>query len=135
LFMISNTILGIILFVLLFVIVVKKIVKGVGGIDSGGIFLVVVTLGIIGMICSILVLLETYSINELITQISINKAKNVEIAGIDKFIARQELINNIFLIVGYTTLIFEFIIYKILKKKRKQEQAGANNHWKWNKFI
>lgn len=138
LFALSNSILCIILMVLLYVIVVKRIVKEVGGINSGGIILVVIGLGVIGMICSIIGLLGASSINQLITQIPIDKAKNVYIIGIEKYIARQESINIIFIVIGYTTLILEYIIYKILYKKyrqeQEQEQSRTNNHWKLNKL-
>ena len=137
-FAFGNAILGIILLVSLFVIVVKKIIKGVRGINSGGIIILVIVLGVIGMICAIITLLGASNINELITQIPINKAKNIYIVGIEKYIERQKNINLMFIVIGYTTLISEYIIYKIIYKKykqeQKQEQARNMNPWNLNKL-
>lgn len=137
-FAFGNAILGIILLVSLFVIVVKKIIKGVRGINSGGIIILVIVLGVIGMISAIITLLGASNINELITQIPINKAKNIYIVGIEKYIERQKNINLMFIVIGYTTLISEYIIYKIIYKKykqeQKQEQARNMNPWNLNKL-
>ena len=136
-FVLSYTILDIILLILLFVIIEMKIIKGVRGIDRGGMVLVVI-LGVIGLLCSILGLLGASNINQLITQIPIDKANNIVIIGIEKFIAKQEFINIIYLVIGYITLIFEYIIYKIMYKKYKQEQeqvqARAKFRWDLNKL-
>lgn len=135
-FALSNNILGIILLTLLFFIVVKKIILEVRGIDRGGIFLVAIGLGLIGMICSIFALLGASNINQLINQIPIDLSHNIVVIGIEKYIARQEFFNIIYLVIGYTTLISECIIYKIICKKHKQEleQARTNNNWNLNKL-
>jgi len=129
-----NSLLGIILFVLTSVIIVKKILIGSKCIDSGWIFLVIMALGLVGLLCAISVLLGASSINEQLSQSSIDKAMLIETIGIDEFIARQKTINIIYLIIGYATLISEYVIYKILKRKYKQEQSKIKNHWDLNKL-
>ena len=69
-----NSLLGIILFVLTSVIIVKKILIGSKCIDSGWIFLVIMALGLVGLLCAISVLLGASSINEQLSQSSIDKA-------------------------------------------------------------
>lgn len=133
-FTLINTMLGIILFVLLFIIIGIKIIRGINGINSGAIFIVIIVLGLVGMMCALFSILGASKIQAELTEIILEKSKLVETIGRPQNIEKEKTVNIIFLMVGYTTLIFECIVYKIMKRKYKKEQADAKNRWDWNKL-
>jgi hypothetical protein len=55
-------------------------------------------------------------------------------ASIKQEITELNTSNSISLIVGYISLILDFIVYKIIEKKKKQERIKEKNHWDLNKL-
>jgi uncharacterized membrane protein YuzA (DUF378 family) len=114
---------------------VKKVFIGLKGTDSGIINLVLIFLGLAGVFCTFSVLLGVFSIHQSAITLNTDKFISTERINIIKQNIAQTKTNNIItLIVGYISLIFDYIIYKIIQKKNKQEHERTKNHWDINKL-
>lgn len=127
-------ILSVIMLVSIFFII-KKMFIGVHGSDNSVISIVIIFLCIAGLICSLTVIIGTYNIDGLKATLDTTKSMpTADINMIKERILKIKTDNIIALIVGYSTFIFDYFLYKKIKKIKKQEQSKVKNHWNWNKF-
>jgi hypothetical protein len=135
LFTFINTILSLVLLISVVVIIVRKVFIGLKGTDSGVINLILIILGLAGIICSLSVFLGVFRISDLTTILNTEKFISADkSASIKQEITELKTSNSISLIVGYASLILDFIVYKTIEKKKKQERIKEKNHWDLNKL-
>jgi hypothetical protein len=135
LFTFINVILGLVLLISIVVIIVSKVFIGLKGTDSGVINLVLIFLELVGIICSLSVFLGIFKISDLTTILNTEKFISADKSvTIKQLISETKTSNIVSLIVGYASLVFDYIVYRIIEKKRKKEQLKEKNHWNWNKL-
>jgi hypothetical protein len=135
LFTVINFILGLVLLISVTVIIVRKVLIGLKGTDSGTINLILIILGLVGLISAFSVFLGVFKISDLTAILNTEKSISADkSASIKQVISETKTSNSISLIVGYVSLALDFIAYKIIEKKKKREQIKQKNHWNWNKL-
>jgi hypothetical protein len=135
LFTVINSLLALILLVSLATIIVRKVLIGIKGTDSGVINLVLIVLGLIGLISVLSVFLGVFKISDLTAILNTEKSISVDkSASIKQVISETKSSNSISLVIGYISLVIDFIVYKIIEKKKKREQTKQKNHWNLNKL-
>lgn len=134
-FSLINFVLGLALLVLVVIILVRNILIGIKGTDNGVINLVLVALILVGIFCAFSVLMRLIRIDSLGATLTSKEILSMErIELIKKEIAQLKNNNIISLIVGYCTLVFDFIIFKNIEKKKKLDLAKGKKRWNWNKI-
>ncbi|MCM1989522.1 hypothetical protein [Oceanirhabdus seepicola] len=129
-----NFFLGLGLLIIVVVILVRNILIGIKGTDNGVVNLVLAALVLVGIFCSFAILLRLVNINSLEVRLNSEKALSMEqIALIKNDIAQAKTNNIICILVGYCSLIFDFIIFKIIEKKKTVALAKGKKRWDWNK--
>jgi hypothetical protein len=135
LFTFINTILSLVLLISVVVIIVRKVFIGLKGTDSGVINLILIVLGLVGIICSLSVFLGVFRINDLTTILNTEKLMSADKSASIKLGVLEAKTSNIrSLIVGYASLVFDYIVYRIIEKKSRQELLKEKNHWDLNKL-
>lgn len=125
-----NIALALILLISVIVILVRKVLIGLKGTDSGIINLVLIVLGLIGLGCTLSVVLGIFKIDGLTAALNTDKnIKAEDIALLKKGISETKRSNIITLFSGYGSLIIDYIVFKFIDKKNKQEQLKEKNHW------
>ncbi len=134
-FSVINAILGMVLLISVAFIILRKVFIGIKGSDSGIINLALIILGLVGLICTLSVFLGVFKINDLNEILNTEKVMPAEKSALIKQeISEIKASNIISLIVGYISLVFDYIVYRIIDKKNKQEQLKEKKHWNWNKL-
>jgi len=134
LFSFVNFFLGLGLLIIVVVILVRNILIGIKGTDNGVVNLVLAALVLVGIFCSFAILLRLVNINSLEVRLNSEKALSMEqIALIKNDIAQAKTNNIICILVGYCSLIFDFIIFKIIEKKKTEDLGKGKKRWDWNK--
>lgn len=129
-----NFFLGLGLLIIVVVILVRNILIGIKGTDNGVVNLVLAALVLVGIFCSFAILLRLVNINSLEVRLNSEKALSMEqIALIKNDIAQAKTNNIICILVGYCSLILDFIIFKIIEKKKTEDLAKGKKRWDWNK--
>jgi hypothetical protein len=134
-FILINLVLALILFISVVVVLVKKVLIGLKGTDSGVINLVLIVLGLIGIGCTLAIGLGISRIDGITTVL--NTEKNIsakDIALLKKEMSETKNSNIISLFIGYSSLVIDYIVYKFIDKKNKQELLKEKNHWNLNKL-
>jgi hypothetical protein len=134
-FILINLVLALILFISVVVVLVKKVLIGLKGTDSGVINLVLIVLGLIGIGCTLAIALGIFKIDGITA--ALNTEKNIstkDIALLKKEMSETRNCNIISLFIGYGSLIIDYIVYKFIDKKNKQELLKEKNHWNLNKL-
>jgi hypothetical protein len=135
LFAFINTILSLVLLISVVVIIVRKVFIGLKGTDSGIINLILIVLGLVGIICSLSVFLGVFRISDLTTILNTEKLMSADKSASIKLGVLEAKTSNIrSLIVGYASLVFDYIVYRIIEKKSRQELLKEKNHWDLNKL-
>lgn len=130
-----NITLGLILLIAMVVIVVKKVFIGLKSTDSGIINILLIIICLIGLFCSFSAFLGVFRIHG--STIVLNTEKNIsseQIASIKSVISETKTSNISSLVVGYISLVLDYIAYKVIEKKKKQELERDKKHWNLNKL-
>ena len=134
-FTVINSLLALILLISVAIIIVRKVFIGIKGTDSGVINLALIVLGLVGLISVLSVFLGVFKISDLTAILNTEKSISADkSASIKQVISETKTSNCISLIVGYVSLVIDFIVYKIIEKKKKREQIKQKNHWDLNKL-
>lgn len=134
-FILINLVLALILFISVVVVLVKKVLIGLKGTDSGVINLVLIVLGLIGIGCTLAIGLGIFKIDGITA--ALNTEKNIstkDLALLRKEMSETKNSNIISLFIGYGSLIIDYIVYKFIDKKNKQELLKEKKHWNLNKL-
>jgi hypothetical protein len=132
---IVSVILALILFALVAAIIVKKVLIGIGGTDSGVITLILIALCLAGMWCSAVVLLGVARIDQLMLELNSGEfipAKDIELMKQEIVTTRPYIIT--YLIAGYISLVFDYAVCKFIEKRKRAELAKPKNHWDLSKI-
>lgn len=133
-FTITNTVLSLVLLISVGIILGGKVLIGLKGTDSGVINLFLVVLGLAGLYCSLSVFLGIFGIGNLTAAMNEKNISVERIVLLKQEISQVKTSNVISLIVGYISLVLDFIMFKVIEKKKKNELTKEKNHWNLNKL-
>jgi len=132
-FSLINISLALLLFIFTVVIFVRNILIGKNGTDSGIINLGFIAVILVGMFCSLSVLLGQVSIDSLEALLRIGKSTNIEEVEVINNIVKVKNGNIISLIIGYGSLVGDYFILKFIKKMNIKECKKVKNRWDWSR--
>ena len=132
---IINLLLGLVLLVSVVVIIIRKVFLGINGTDSLALNLTLIVFSLIGLICTLYLIFGVFEIQSLTAFINSEKSLSPkEMAMAKQRMLESKTRNNISILIGFASLVFDFIVFSFIDKKNKQEQLKEINHWDWNKL-